>query len=83
LSSTGRSFRATEQVASLLRDLLDQQFPQHRFSLVLLPFHERGSIFYYEIHIEAPHCPEDVRKFIDDYLTRLFPAQNQGNSKAG
>ena len=83
MASAGRSFRATEAVASLFRDLLEDQFPTHSFSLVLLPFHERGAIFYYEMHIDAPQCPEDVRIFFDEYLTRLFPAQSQGGSKAG
>lgn len=75
--STGKSFRATEQVAYLFKDLLEQQFSQYRFSLALLPYHERGAIFYYDIQIDAPICPEEVRKFIDVYLGRLFPAQSQ------
>lgn len=81
--STGRTFRATEAVATLFRNLLQDQFPAHAFSLLVLPYVEREAVFCYEIRIDSPNCPEDVRKFIDDYLARLFPAQCQGNSKPG
>lgn len=76
MTSTGKTLRATEQVAYVFRDLLEQQFPDQTFSLVLLPFHEKSAIFYYEIHMDASVCPEHVRNFIDDYLSRLLSRKN-------
>lgn len=83
MASTGKSFKATEAVAALVRNLLEEQFPDQRFSLVLLPFHERkGSVYFYEIHIESDPCPEEITKFIEDYLARLFLTKSQDRPKA-
>lgn len=77
MASTGRSFRATEAVATLFRNLLAEQFPDQTFSLIPLPYHERKEGRYYELHIVSDPCPEEIREFIDDYLTRLFSPKNQ------
>lgn len=73
MAKIGRTFHATEQVAGLICGVVRKQFPQHAFSLHLLPYHERNATFYYEIHIDGEYCPEDVGVFLDEYLTRMFP----------
>ena len=77
MASTGKTFRATESVGSLLQDLLSHQFPDHIFSMVLLPYHEREGILYYDIHINALHCPDEIQIFIDDSLARLFSIKSR------
>lgn len=73
MATTGISFRATEQVAYLIRDCLGKQYPNRNFSIEILPSHGESSTHYCEVHIDGPECPEEIRTFLVDYLARLFP----------
>jgi hypothetical protein len=76
LAKTGRTFSATEEVAGVICNSVGRQFPEHSFSLHLLPYHERSAVFYYEIRIEGESGPKEVGTFLDEFLSRLFPGKD-------